>query len=294
MAENVYLIDASIYIYKSYHAKSNDYRAQTGESINAVYGFIRFLTQFIHQTKAQYIACAFDDSFSDSFRHEIFPDYKGNRDETPNELKKQFIICQKVAKAMGVACYSHPNYEADDLIGTLAKHHQDKGDNVFVVSADKDLAQLITDKDRWWDYGKSEPLDTNRIFSKFGVYPNQIADYLALTGDAVDNIKGVAGVGNKTAAILLNHFKTLDEVLKRHQEISYLSFRGAKTCQKNIVNNSEQALLARKLTGIVTNIELKNFEILRTEIDSTKINVIFDYLKFGPILRKRIIAIEDI
>ncbi|MCF6288888.1 MAG: exodeoxyribonuclease IX [Proteobacteria bacterium] len=291
MSTKIYLIDASIYIYKSYFAKSNDYRAKTGESINAVYGFIRFLTQFIHKTKAQYIACAFDDVFSTSFRHEIFPDYKGQREQTPDELKKQFIICQKVAQAMGVACYSHNNYEADDVIGTLAKHYQDKHQQVFIISADKDLTQLITAQDKWWDYGKSEPYNIAKIFAKFGVYPNQIADYLALTGDSVDNIAGVAGVGEKTAVILLNHFKTLDEILLRHQEIAYLSFRGAKACQKNISKNIEQAKFARKLTGIVTDISLDNFDIYRTSIDHSKINVIFDHLKFGPILRKEILAL---
>lgn len=291
---DVYLIDASIYIFRSYYSVTDDYQSKAGDPINAVHGFIRFLTQFIHQTKAQYIACAFDDSFSKSFRSEIYPPYKANREPAPDELKRQFILCKKVAAAMGVATYSDSNYEADDLIGTLALHYQKKNHRTFIISADKDLAQLITENDRWWDYGKSDPIDCEQIYKKFGVYPDQIADYLALAGDSVDNIPGVPGIGKKTASILLNHFRTLEAVIERHKEIAYLSFRGAKSCKKKIADNINAAILARRLTGIITDVPIKNPNILRQDIVEDKIHLIFDYLNFGPMLRRRILNIKNI
>jgi 5'-3' exonuclease len=294
MKPDVYLIDASIYIFRSYYSVPDEFTAKNGDSVNAVYGFARFLSQFIHQTKAQYIACAFDESLSTSFRNEIYPPYKAHRDPAPDDLKKQFILCQKIAKAMGVATYSDGHYEADDLIGTLAKHYQDKGHVAHIVSADKDLAQIIGEKDFWWNYGKAEPYNTHRVFDKFGVYPHQIADYLALMGDAVDNIPGVPGIGAKTASLLLNHFETLDAILDRHQEIAYLSIRGAKSCQKKIANHQNEAILARKLTGIVTDITLDDYDISRQDIDQEIIHKAFDYLNFGPMLRKRILDLQNI
>jgi DNA polymerase-1 len=289
----VYLIDASIYVFKNYYSNEN-YISSNGESINAVYGFARFLSRFIHQTKAQYIACAFDESLGTSYRNEIYPEYKANRDPAPEDLKKQFKLCQQVAQVMGVATYCDGYYEADDLIGTLAHHYKKLGHINHIISADKDLAQLIQEGDKWWDFGKSNPLDTHSIFEKFGVYPDQIADYLALTGDSVDNIPGVPGVGAKSAVYLLNHFKTLDAVIDRHKEIAYLSFRGAKSCQKKIAQHIDDALLAKKLTTIVTDIPLKNLDIKRQQLDHLRIQKLFDYLKFGPLLRRKILDLQNI
>ncbi|HHL31030.1 MAG TPA: exodeoxyribonuclease IX, partial [Oceanospirillales bacterium] len=284
---SVYLIDASIYVFKSYFSVPDEFKSQAGDPINAVYGFIRFLTQFIHQTKAQYIACAFDESLASSFRNEIYPPYKANREPAPAELKKQFRICQKVTRAMGIATFSDDSYEADDLIGTLANHYQQKDHQVYVVSADKDLTQLIGKKDFWWNYGKNEPFGPRQIQQKFGVYPNQIADYLALTGDSVDNIPGVPGIGPKTASKLLQHFKTLEQLLNRKNEINYLSFRGAKSCKKKISDHLDELHLARKLTGIVTDVPINDLNITRKNVNDDKINLIFDYLNFGPMLRRK-------
>ena len=272
----------------------DEFKSKDGQSINAVYGFARFLTQLIHQTGAQFIACAFDESLSTSFRNDIYPAYKAHRDPAPDDLKQQFALCRQVAEAMGIACYSDHSYEADDLVGTLAKIYQDKGHPIHVVSADKDLAQLIGENDTWWNYGKAEPYKTEQVYEKFGVYPHQIADYLALTGDAVDNIPGVAGVGPKTASILLGHFESLEQILSRHQEIAYLSFRGAKSCQTKIANQIKEAQLAKLLTVIVQDIPLENTNVERSEIDESIINNLFDHLNFGPMLRRRILDIKNL
>ena len=289
----VYLIDASIYVFKNYYSNEN-YIASNGESINAVYGFARFLSRFIHQTKAQYIACAFDESLGTSYRNEIYPEYKANRDPAPEDLKRQFKLCQQVAQVMGVATFCDGYYEADDLIGTLANHYKKAGYTNHIISADKDLAQLVKEDDQWWDYGKSQPLNTQLIYDKFGVYPDQIADFLALTGDSVDNIPGVPGIGAKSAVYLLNHFKTLEAVIDRHNEIAYLSFRGAKSCQKKFAQHIDAALLAKKLTTIVTDIPLKNMDIKRQSLDHKRIQNLFDYLNFGPLLRRKILDLQNI
>ncbi len=294
MKEDVYLIDASIYIFKSYFSYGDEFVASDGAPINAVYGFTRFLSQFIHQTKAKYIACCFDESLDTSFRNEIYPDYKANREPAPPSLKRQFKLCQEVANIMGVATYRDGYYEADDLIGTLAQHFQAKEQPIHIISADKDLAQLIKDNDKWWNYGKDSPFSPADVFEKFGVHPHQIADFLALTGDSVDNIPGVPGIGAKTAGILLNHFKTLDAIIARNQEIKYLSFRGAKSCQKKIANNIDAAKLAKKLTVIKQDIELDDFDLTRKGLDSSRTIKLFEYLNFGPLLRRKILEVADI
>ena len=287
--QDVYLIDASIYVFRSYYASDSNYIAKNGEPINAVYGFTRFLTQFLHQTKARHIACCFDESLATSFRNEIEPSYKANREPAPEDLKRQFKLCQSVADVLGVKTYADGYYEADDLIGTLAEHHKQKGCRIHIVSADKDLAQLVEKDDTWWSYGKDKALDADEITKKFGVYPHQIADFLALTGDSVDNIKGVTGIGKKTAQYLLNHFKTLDEVLKRYKEIQFLSLRGAKTCQKNIAKYGNNASLAKKLTTIKTDVPLSEYTVERRELSHTRINGLLDYLQVGQLLRNRIL-----
>ncbi len=294
MKEGVYLIDASIYIFKSYFSYGDEFIAANGAPINAVYGFTRFLTQFIHQTKPKYIACCFDESLDTSFRNEIYPAYKANREPAPPDLKRQFKLCQEVANIMGVATFRDGYYEADDLIGTLAKHHQNLGHSIHIVSADKDLAQLIGPHDKWWNYGKANPFSPLEVYEKFGVHPHQIADFLALTGDSVDNIPGVPGIGAKTACLLLKHFNSLDEIMTRNQEIKYLSFRGAKSCQKKIANNLSAAKLAKKLTLIKQDIELENYNLLREKLDLSRTDKLFEYLKFGPLLRKKILEIEHI
>jgi len=286
---DVFLIDASIYVFRSYFSMPDEFRANDGLAVNAVYGFARFVGKFLRQTQASEIAFAFDESLDGSFRNEIYPPYKANREPAPEELKKQFVLCRRLTEGLGIATYSDKSYEADDLIGTLAKSAQDQGKTICVVSADKDLAQLITDKDTWWSYGKSEPFDSTKVFEKFGVRPTQIADYLALTGDAVDNIPGVSGVGPKIAAYLLNHFGDLETLLNRHKEIAHLSLRGAKSIQKKIQSGLEEAKLAKQLTKIVTDVPVDSLDMARKATNPEKLTKLFDYMNFGPILRRMLL-----
>ena len=259
-----FLIDASIFVFRSYYSMSDEFVDSTGLSVNAVYGFGRFLARFLAQTQARHIACAFDESLTTSFRNEIYPLYKANREPAPDDLKRQFKDCKQLAQNLGIATFGDDHYEADDLIGTLHARHARKGLNICVVSADKDLAQLIRPNDWWWDYGKSKPLGFRALTDKFGVRPDQIVDYLALAGDAVDNIPGVKGVGPKTAVHLLQHFGDLESIIKRHQEIAYLSFRGAKSCAMKIKQQADQARLSKQLTQIVLDAPMSNDDIIKT------------------------------
>jgi 5'-3' exonuclease len=190
---------------------------------------------------------------------------------------------------MGLSCFADDRYEADDLIGTLASHWRERGHPVCIISSDKDLAQLVEKSDTWWDFTRNQKLNHAKIKDKFGVYPEQIADYLALTGDAVDNIPGVPGIGPKSAAALLNHFDNLGEIWERIDEVQHLSIRGAKSIRKKLGEHREVAELARRLTCIETRVPsaLENPEVTRSELDEARLNRLFDEMAFGGMLRRR-------
>jgi len=285
----VYLVYASIYIFRAWFSISDEFVNSAGEPTNAVYGFTGFLCSLLEQTKAEHIGVAFDESLSKSYRNEIYPEYKANREPAPEELKRQFIWARAVAESMGLSCFIDQRYEADDLIGTLATHHRNRGHPVCIITSDKDLTQLIEKKDTWWDFTRNQKLSHAKIKDKFGVFPEQIADYLALTGDAVDNIPGVPGVGPKSAAALLSHFDNLDAIWERLEEVQHLSIRGAKSLQKKLHENRAAAVLARRLTVIETNVPsaLENPDVTRSELDEARLNRLFDEMEFGAMLRRR-------
>ena len=285
----VYLVDASIYIFRAWYSMSDDFVNLAGESTNAVYGFSGFLCSLLEQTAAEHVAIAFDESLSTSYRNEIYPEYKANREPAPLELKRQFAWARSVAEAMGLQCFSDPQFEADDLIGTLAEYWRARGHSICVVTSDKDLAQAIGDEDHWWDYARNRKLNASQLAKKFGVMPEQMADYLALMGDSVDNIPGVPGVGPKSASALLAHFGDLDSLYERLEEVQHLKIRGAKSLQRKLADNRGAAELARKLTGLVTTVEsaLAAPEVRRNAVDEARLNRLFDDLDFGGMLRQR-------
>jgi 5'-3' exonuclease len=285
----VYLVDASIYIFRAWFSMSDEFVNQKGEPTNAVYGFSGFLCSLLEQTGAEHVAVAFDESLSKGHRNEIYPNYKANRDPAPEELKRQFSWARSVAEAMGLQCFVDSRYEADDLIGTLAEFWRARGHPICVVTADKDLAQLVGENDHWWDFARNQKLNAKQLTEKFGVMPEQMADYLALTGDSVDNIPGVPGVGRKSASALLGHFGDLDNIYERLDEVQHLGIRGAKSLQKKLADHRDAAELARRLTVIETAVEsaLVSPELGRTEVDTARLNRLFDELSFGGMLRQR-------
>jgi 5'-3' exonuclease len=285
----VYLVDASVYIFRAWFSMPDDFVNAAGEPTNAVYGFSGFLCSLLEQTAAQHVAVAFDQSLTTSYRNEIYPEYKANRDPAPEELRRQFGWARAVAEAMGLRCYADPRYEADDLIGTLAAYWRERGHPICVVTADKDLAQVVRENDHWWDFSRNQKLNATQLRDKFGVDPEQMADYLALTGDPVDNIPGVPGIGPKTAAALLAHFGSLDALYERLHEVPHLKFRGARTAGPKLSEYRQTVELARRLTRIETAVEsaLSAPELSRSAADAEGINRLFDSLAFGGMLRQR-------
>jgi len=285
----VYLVDASIYLFRAWFSISDEFSTSAGEPTNAVYGFTGFLCSLLEQTSADHIGVAFDESLSKSYRNEIYPAYKANREPAPEELKRQFRWAREVAESMGLSCFADDRYEADDLIGTLASHWRQRGHPVCIVTSDKDLAPLVDKNDTWWDFTRNQKLSHAKIKDKFGVFPEQIADFLALTGDTVDNIPGVPGIGPKSAAALLSHFDTLEALWERIEEVPHLSIRGAKSLRQKLGEHRPAAELARRLTGIETRVPsaLENPALARGEVDEARLNRLFDEMEFGQMLRRR-------
>ena len=250
MQKTVYLIDASIYIFRAWFSVPDSMRGEGGQPVNAVYGFCRFLTEFVERSEASHVAVAFDESLTTSFRNEIYPQYKMNRELPPAELEQQFALCRRVVDACGLHSVAHDRYEADDLIATLAADMRERGYRVAVVSRDKDLTQLLRGNDFWWDFASNQMMDSAKVEEKFGVPPTAIQDYLGLCGDAVDNIPGVAGVGPKTASALLQEFGTMEAIYNNLAKIPQLKVRGAKTLAKKLRDHQELAALSKQLATV--------------------------------------------
>ncbi len=246
----LYLIDSSIYIFRAWFSLPQQMSGQDGQAVNAAYGFAKFVTEFLEKTQAQQVVFTFDESLTHSFRNEIYPAYKMNRELPPEELKQQFSLCKRIAQAAGIACVAHQHYEADDLIGTLAMAARQRGEKFTIVSADKDLTQLIGEQDTMWDFSKNAHLQPQHVVEKFGVSPNQITDYLGLCGDAVDRIPGVPGVGPKTAVALLQAYQDIAGVFSNLDGVAGLSIRGAKNLAAKLATYQEQAQLSKQLATI--------------------------------------------
>lgn len=227
-----------------------DLQDHDGNPTHAVYGFARLLADLIERRRPQYLAVAFDESRGTGHRTRLFPAYKANREPAPPELKRQFALCREFCRHIGVAEYASPDYEADDLIGTLAARARASGLRVTVVSRDKDLSQLVGPGDVFWDYSEAIEYRYHDIAARFGVRPEQMADYLALTGDSVDNIPGVPGVGPKTAAALMGRFASLDALYADLPAAAALPLRGAARLPERLALHREAAYLARSLTRI--------------------------------------------
>ena len=163
MNKTLYLIDASIYVFRAWFSIPAEMRGANGTPVNAAYGFARFLTEFLEKAKPHNVVVAFDESLTHSFRNEIYPPYKMNRELPPAELKAQFALCRRMVTAAGLSSVAHDRYEADDLIGTLVTAAQQRGENVVLVSADKDLAQLLGDGDKMWDFARNQLLSLIHI-----------------------------------------------------------------------------------------------------------------------------------
>jgi len=285
----LYLVDASVFIFRAYYSVPLEVADRDGNPVNAVHGFARFLGDLLERESPARIAVAFDESLEQSYRNEIYPAYKANREPAPVELKRQFGLCREVVRALGLADYSSSRYEADDIIGTLATRARAAEVPVTVVSRDKDLTQLIGSHDTYWDAVADVRYGYHDIEERFGVKPERMADFLALMGDAVDNIPGVPGVGRKTAATLLKHFDTLPGVYDNIAAVPKLKFRGATFVAQSLQEHRDSAFMSRQLTGITCDMPLvAELDDLQPQTpDLAAVEAIYERLGFGRMLREQ-------
>lgn len=287
---HAYLVDASLYVFRAWHSIPPDFTDVDGHPVNAVHGFTRFLLDLLERAKPSHAAICFDESLTSSFRNAIYPDYKANRELPPDELIRQFAYCREVAAALGMTVLTDTEFEADDLIGS-AVHALDTHDcGAIIVSADKDFGQLVGDSVEQWDFSRDQRWNAQGIKQRLGVHPHQVADFLALMGDAIDNIPGIPGIGAKTAAVLLAHFETLDALLERREEVAFLRMRGAAGIARKLHEHADMARLSRRLTGIAVDAPVPRglTDYARRAPDEAAIGTLFDRLKLGPMTRSRV------
>ncbi|RID92907.1 DNA polymerase I [Gemmobacter lutimaris] len=244
---HLHLIDGSAFIFRAYHALPPLTRKTDGLPIGAVAGFCNMLFRYIEGNKSgdapTHVAVIFDHS-SKTFRNEIFPAYKANRPELPEDLRPQFPLTREATRAFNIACIETEGYEADDIIATLSCQARDAGGRVTIISSDKDLMQLIGDGVVMFDAMKNKTIDRDEVFEKFGVGPERVVDVQSLAGDSVDNVPGAPGIGVKTAALLITEYGDLESLLARAGEIKQPKRR------ETLVNFADQIRVSKELVTL--------------------------------------------
>ncbi len=260
------LLDASIYIFRYYFSLPDNWFSEEGYPTAAVHGYSSFLLSFLLQYNPSQMAACFDESLGSCFRNEIYPDYKSSRVLPDEDLAFQLNACREVTQLLGVSSFASEVYEADDLLGTLMAYSNTQAalagnkTDVAILTRDKDLGQLIVrEQDYLWDYvnpTKQERLGREEIQKKFGVWPEQLVDYLALVGDAVDDIPGVAGIGAKSAQALLQWGNDIEGIFRQLPDIASLPIRGSKGFAQKLIDHTEQIAMSRSLAEIITDAEM--------------------------------------
>ena len=240
--EHVVLVDASGFIFRAFHAIQLLTRPD-GTPVNAVYGFITMLMKLLDDMQPDHIAIVFD-SARKTFRNDLAPSYKANRTEPPDELVPQFALVREATRAFNLDCIELNGFEADDLIATYTKQALEAGADVTIVSSDKDLMQLVSDRVAMYDSFKNRRIGPQQVLEKFGVPPEKVVDVQSLAGDSTDNVPGVPGVGIKTAAQLIQEYGDLDTLLERASEIKQNKRR------ENLIQYADEARLSRELVRL--------------------------------------------
>ncbi|MDD2523508.1 MAG: DNA polymerase I [Endomicrobiaceae bacterium] len=243
----LYIIDASAYIHRAYHA-IRPLTTSTGVPTNAVYGFIKLINKIKNEKKPDYIAICFDHP-SKNFRHTLLPEYKANRKEIETDLIKQMPIAREAVDAMHLCLLEKSGYEADDIIGTVAKKAEKENIKAVIVTGDKDLFQLVNENISIWNESKNIMFDTEKVYEKYEIYPNQIVDMLALMGDACDNITGIKGIGEKTAVKLIQTYGNVENIIANAS-----SLKGKLS--EIVKNGAESAVLSKQLVQLDLNVPL--------------------------------------
>jgi len=246
------LIDGYGFLFRAYYAIQK-LTKRDGTPTGAVYGFTKMLRNILLYMHSTHLAVVFDTG-KKNFRHELYPEYKANRPPAPVDLIPQFPVVREAAEALSLAVIEKVGYEADDVIATLTRRAEEEGFEVVICSSDKDLMQLVSENVTMYDGMKRKKIGINEVKEKWGVEPEQVLDLLSLTGDSSDNVPGVPGIGPKTAADLINKYKTLEEVLSNAEEIRKIKLK------ESLIANSDKAILSKKLITLDKNVIL-NFDL---------------------------------
>jgi DNA polymerase-1 len=256
-----------------------------------VYGFTTMLLKALREQEPTHVALVLD-AGRRSFRTEIDPTYKANRPEAPDDLQVQFPLVREVASALAVPLLEEPGFEADDVIGTLACRAREQGFHVVVVTGDKDFAQLVDGKTSLYDPmaeasgrgGKTGPAEVEK---KLGVRPDQVIEYMAILGDKIDNIPGIPGIGEVTAAALVRHFGTVEAMLARPDEIPKAVARGGEKVKEKIVASAERIRTNRRLVELKCDLALpfQPGDFARRAPDEARVRTLFSELEFSRLLK---------
>jgi len=272
---HVVLVDGSGYIFRAYHALPPLTRKTDGLPIGAVAGFSNMLFKLLRDQndddRPTHFAVIFDAS-GKTFRSDIYPEYKMNRSETPEDLIPQFPLTRDATRAFGAPAVEMTGFEADDLIATYARQAEAKGARVTIISSDKDLMQLISNRITMVDTMKNKVMSFPEVEAKFGVGPDKVIDIQSLAGDSVDNVPGVPGIGVKTAALLINQFGDLDNLLARADEIPQ------KGRREKLLEFADNARISRELVTLKTDVDV-DVALEDLAVSDPDIDVLFDFLE---------------
>ena len=246
----LYLLDGSSYIYRAYYGV-RELATSGGQPTNAVLGFTRMLLALLQENRPDYLAVVLDPPREETFRRELYPQYKANRDAMPADLPPQVSCIRRVLKALNIPALEAPCFEADDVIATLARRYAAEGIEVTVVTGDKDLMQIVSDRISLLDTMKEKRSGPREVLERFGVVPELVADVLGLAGDTADNIPGVPGIGEKTASELVQRFGSLEKVLQWRSLVS------GKSRRESLTRNADQARLSKVLATVRYDVPLE-------------------------------------
>ena len=266
---HLHLIDGSAYIFRAYPALPPLTRKSDGLPVGAVAGFCNILFRYLEGNKSgdapTHVAVIFDHS-SKTFRNDIYPAYKANRPELPEDLRPQFPLTRDATRAFNIACIETEGFEADDIIATLSCRARNAGGNVTIISSDKDLMQLVGDGVEMFDPMKQKRIGPDEVFEKFGVAPNRVVDVQSLAGDSVDNVPGAPGIGIKTAALLIQEFGDLETLLARAGEIPQPKRREA------LIDNADLIRISKRLVSLdcemPIDFTLESLEVTQPDADT--------------------------
>jgi len=284
--QHICLVDGSTYIFRAYHALPPLTRKSDGFPVGAISGFCNMLDKLVREEKEEkgitHLLVVFDAS-GKTFRNDIYPEYKANRSEAPEDLIPQFPVIRKATSAFNIPFVELLGYEADDLIASYAEEAQKNNMKVTIVSSDKDLMQLVSDNVSMLDTMKGRVFKKEDVFDKFGVYPEKVIDVQSLAGDSVDNIPGIPGIGIKTAALLINEYGNLDGLFENSEKIKQ------KKRRENIIEFENQAYISKKLVTLKNDVPLPIpiKETLLKEIDAEKLISFLKEMEFKTLTEKK-------